>query len=485
MKNPFKKIKIPGPESESEKRSQEVDQLMSDWYCLGNKSDLTRLDRLGNWRIVLIGFIAFILVSAFGLVSIYWMIEGKTVPLQTEPQATPDSLLLDIRAPAKIDSGDTVVLIITYQNISKVRLTDLNLNVFYPDNFVFLESSDQEPQNSDQNFWRLPSLEPQSSRKLKIKGQILGASQEIKQVRAILMYKPTNFHSTFKREARAEFRINKSVLAVSLDAPDNLLPDQEVELKVLVQNTSENSLEDIRVRLSLPEKLAVKSMSEQLAENVWFIDQIAPDQRRILEIKGSLTAQPGELAEFRAEVGLDQEGRFVLQNQDVIVAGVIEPEVDLSVELVPDSDLAIQDDQVIGLRFGQSMAVRAIINNLSTLMLEDGILDLKIDDNQNVLVWDSLRVLEDYTYEVVSKASGMAKNEKIVRLQGFGAIPPVQEIIINFSFDLIEVPYDIGASEFAVKILPSFRAASPDLSVPIEAVGKAAEFDINKHSLSN
>ncbi|MEK9166075.1 MAG: hypothetical protein AAB525_04445 [Patescibacteria group bacterium] len=457
----FKKTKIPGPDSESEKRGLEADQLMSQWYQTGNREDMHLLKKRGNWRSILILFIVFALISALGLASIYWIIQGSAIPLQSDPTVINEPLLMKAEAPNQVDSGDTVTLVITYQNIGKARLIDLYLTVLYPDNFIFLDSSPEHPQNSDQNYWKLPALEPNNSRKLEIKGQILGYSEEIKKIEAKMFYKPTNFHSTFQEEAEAEFDINKSVLDISLEAPDNLLPEQKAECRILVKNTSENILDKVKIKLTLPPDLNISETSAVVTDGVWLIDKLQAGEERELKITGNLQARAGELKEFRAEAGIEENGQFILQNQAVFVAGVVDPKVEIEVKSASEA------------KFGEVLRAQVVINNFSILILENGVLELKVNDSQDLLLWDSLLVLDDYKYEVI------AESEKKIRFIGLKALEPAQELVINFSFDLIEVPYNQEIEEFAVEAEPLFSAVSQDLTVPVEVKGERVKFLIS------
>jgi len=461
MRNFFKKTKIPGPNSESEKRGLEADQLMSQWYRTGKQEDMRLLNKRGDWRSILIVFIVFVLISALGIVSIYWIIQGNAIPLQTDSAVINEPLLMKAEVPNQVNSGDIVTLVITYQNIGKARLTGLSLNVLYPDNFIFLESSPEQPQNSDQNYWKLPVLEPNNSRKIEIKGQILGYSEEIKKIEAKMFYKPTNFHSTFQEEADAEFAINKSVLNIILEAPDNLLPEQKVECRVSVKNTSENILDKVKIKLTLPEDLNVSETSAVVADRVWLIDKLQAGEERELKIIGNLKARAGELKEFRAEAGIEENGQFILQNQAVFVAGVVDPKVEIEVKPLSEA------------KFGKVLQAQAVINNFSILILEDGVLELKVSDRQDLLLWDSLLVLDDYKYEVIAESS--------IRFTGLKALEPADEMVINFSFGLIGVPYDQGAGEFFIEITPAFSAVSQDLTVPAEVEGDGVKLLITNY----
>jgi len=465
----FKKSKIPGPSSKEQKRHQEVDKIVANWYTGNQTEEIKKPIRTSFWSLVLIFFVIFTIVTAAALFGIYWILQGNSSVLEPEFPSiveTIDSLILDLQAPQEIDSGETMKIIVTYQNTGKARLVDLNLDLFYPDNFIFELASPHKPQNSENSFWRLPSLLPQTSSKLEITGQVLGRRGDLNQIKAVLVYKPTNFHSTFKTEAQAEFTIKNSHLALELQAPDNLLTEQDLTCSVKVINTSEINLKNIKVKLDLPKGLEV-AQEANLVDWVWTLPELPAKAEQVLEADGTIFAKAGELKEFKAEVGFDKDGQFVLQDQVSHIAAVIDPQINLK----------IQSDST-NLSFGDVLRARVFLANLSTLSLEDLELSIIVQDDQSLLLWKSFKLLDDYNYEIISESSDLSSGQTKIRFNDLPILQPIDEFNINFLFDLIKVPYDISAGDFAIKVTPYLKVSSKDLSVPIEVKAKTYQFSI-------
>ena len=460
----FNKRRLPGPDTPQEQRCQEVEQMIGQWYQDKDVNKNTVFKPRSSWRVVFIILIIFLLTVILGLGSIYWLLTGRAVPPTGEVVADP--LKMEIQWPTTVNSGEQVKIIITLSNTSAARLIDLDLNVLYPDNFVYLKSQPDAPYNSDQNSWRVQSLEAQASYKLEIEGQILGKSGEEKIVEAAVVYKPINFHSTFKGHAQAKFIINKSVLDISLEAPDNLLAEQDLTFKVKVKNASVLKLEGVSVRLDYPSDLQIKSSGPGLSEKVWNVGSLAPAEEKEMALSGRLVSKPSALKEFKAEVGLMQNGVFVLQNQVVHIAGVISPDVNITLE--PAGGLS-------EFKFGEPFQLAVLVSNLSTLALEQGTLAIDVTDNADLLLWDTFKALGDYPFEVEKGDSVESNMHKIV-FKNLPAMEPAGEWKIEFSLESIEVPYDIEDSDFKIIVKPSLSATSPDLAVPLKVTGNEREF---------
>lgn len=446
--------------------------MMQEWYA-GRAEELSYLKRRKGWKSFLFMLSFFLFAVAAGAATIYWVIEGKPLPFNRaiDTNTASDPLLVSVASPRTVNSGSSIDIVVTYQNTSKVRLIDLQMQMFFPANFLFVRSTPAEPYNTQKNYWRLPALEPRESSKVVITGQVVGASLEKKSVEAVVLYKPTNFHSTFKKTASTEFAISKSVLDLAIVGPDTLLPTQEISYTIEVKNTADIALENIVVRLSFSEHIQITSSLPKVEEGVWFVQRLEPGETSKLTISGELKARGGDLITIKAEAGIREEGEIVLQNYRAVLAPVISPDVSLVIERV---------DSGVPLRFGTALQAEARINNLSSLDLENPTLELVISDRQDVLEEKSFTVGAPYTREIIDEKKDSLGEKMAVRVSNLSPIGSGEEASIPFTVEIIDVPYDIGALEYIVEVTPRLKAESPDVSVPIEIVGSRAAFRIER-----
>ena len=468
MHKPFVKVNIPGPASETEKREEEVDQMMKEWYE-PRPLDQSLVKRRRGWKSLLFMFLLFLVVAVFGGLTIYFAIEGKSLPFSKNIGVNDnDPLLLTISAPAFANSGEIIDVVFVYQNVSKVRLTDVELQIFFPENFVFLESVPYKPYNAGQNYWKLPTLEPISSNKLTVKGQVVGSQNEQKRVEAVLLYKPTNFHTQFKKIEFADFFVNESVLGITLDGPDNLLPHQEARYTVAIKNTAKTQVQNIVVSLSLPEEFLITSSSKVIEDKSWNIPTLSAGDAQTLELTGTLNARGGDLINFKAEAAIQEQGKFLLQNYATILATVIDPDIRILIK---------RQDEEKPLTFGGTLLVEVSIENASTLNIADASVDIIIVDTDDLLLWNTIKVGESYSYELMD-AKGEGGGGKVIRIKNISALKSSDEARISFAVDSIKVPYDIHSGKYAVRMKPVFTGHSDDISLPLASEGKEAEFAI-------
>ncbi|OGY73996.1 MAG: hypothetical protein A3H07_01550 [Candidatus Jacksonbacteria bacterium RIFCSPLOWO2_12_FULL_44_15b] len=474
MRDVFRKNPLPGPDANQQGRDTATEALMEEWYKneqeenFASVKGMFRPRRTGSWRAVWIALFIFFIIVGFGVFAVYWIIEGRTIPLQDPAGAESEILEVAFSSPEYADSGDTVSLTLTYTNTGKSHLTDVVAAVIYPDNFIFLESAPIAPENFDKNYWRIPSIPPNVSGKLEITGQLLGVQDEVKQFDAVVMYKAANFHSTFRASALQKIIIRQSVLAVEIFGPENLISNQEVRYVISVLNIAGTALKNVRVRLVYPEELALSSPLPDTVEKVWRTSELLPGEKKEIAIAGVLPGKSGDLKEFKAQAGIERDGKFVLQNQAALVASVIEPIIEIEANFGSSSTV----------HFGEPFETSIHIGNASTLILDRGILEVTISDPENVIIWDTFKTDPLYRYEVVSEKNDGVKGSRIARFSEIGIIAPADEIYITFSVSLIDVPYDLETNDFYIELTPHFQAGSEGVTALLEVTGTRVRADV-------
>lgn len=506
LKN-FHQKKISGPETTAEYRAEQTDYLIKDWYRqTGGRQTFERKRKAGAaifLIFILIILMILILVWRDKLPNLFFLNFGKKLgqfSLMADSETEQDMLTLTIEGPFDVSAGSEISYNISWTNNNKAALQDLELTLKYPDNFNFINSSPFIPANSGQNNWALDSLTANETKRLEIKGQILGSRGEEKILSASLTYKPVNFHSKFKQSADYKFLIINSTLSLSLVLPNSLLLSQDLEYEVNYQNTSALDLENVILKIYEPGDFTgkIKELpagvvldAEDLSENqetkrLIFTNLPSSEQGKI-KIRGEFKSSVLGLAEFRAEIGLqDDKGAFVLQNQAIKIAGIIKPEVELSLNLT--NQLKTAQNGLPIFSFGDNAAATVKLHNLSSLNLKNGILTLFIEDEEGLIKNNKINFLTATLNQAGLPADSLITDNSQFKLSQLAPeisrdpnnkyrtqivwrltedFLPAAEAIFKFDFDLIEVPLDIGG-DFTIELQGKFSAVSEDVSAPLE-----------------
>lgn len=93
-------------------------------------------------------------------------------------------IILEVRAPQNISSGDAVDYLITYRNDGTESLDNLSVKIEYPEGFVF---SKADPASSEgNNVWNIGDLAENQSGKIVVSGKLEGERDNVKSVKAYL-----------------------------------------------------------------------------------------------------------------------------------------------------------------------------------------------------------------------------------------------------------------------------------------------------------
>lgn len=224
---------------------------------------------------------------------------------------------VELKAPEESASGSEAAYEIMVKNLSNSRLLSLNLEIFYPRGFTFIDSTPDLPPEDLRRF-AFADLSPGEEDKLVIVGRLEGSVQEIKTMSLKLHYIPENFRSAFVAEASASTMILAPDLALKVFAPPRLVSGQTITYEFKITNFSSRSFSDLLLKVSYPEKFAPSSdgtsppgrTTGEGAE--WMINNLAVGETKNIIAIGRISAVPGTESFAQAELFLkDSDGDLV------------------------------------------------------------------------------------------------------------------------------------------------------------------------------
>jgi hypothetical protein len=126
--------------------------------------------------------IASVMITALIIVAGLWFLRNKN---NSSPESA--NVLLSIKGPDSMASGNEGEYRFIYTNAESSDLNNITLEVFFPSNFKFA-SSEPEPSSGNGQRYNLPVLRQGQSAEVKIKGKVIGATGETKEMRARLNF---------------------------------------------------------------------------------------------------------------------------------------------------------------------------------------------------------------------------------------------------------------------------------------------------------
>ncbi len=257
--------------------------------------------------------------------------EAKPVPAQVE---------VTIDAPNTAPSGGEAVYKVKITNKDTATLTNVQLEVVYPEGGSYVDSTPKSSGLSGTTF-PVPDLEQGQTVAVLIKARVQGQINDEKKFVAKLHYRYSNFSSEFVSEATHTVRLVAADVALELSGPQTTNNAQVVTYEVRYKNNSDKSIENGRIELTYPEHFQFASSEPQpnLSKNIWNIGTLEKGQEGRITFQGSFSsASPNQSETFRAAfLVLDASGNFFTQADTTFTTGIGSLPLTVSQEVIGGS----------------------------------------------------------------------------------------------------------------------------------------------------
>ncbi len=197
-------------------------------------------------------------------------------------------VVLTIKAPEKIVSGEQVELLIKYQNKENVKVKNLELRIAYPKGFHYISAEPQATTLSS-NVWQLKDLKAGESGQIRLIAQIIGQLDEEISLEPVLSYEPSNFSSFFESKALKVFKIDSLLMDFQVKAPAEIGNNNRVTYQLSYKNLSELPLDNFRIRLEYPDNFNIIETggdAKLLTADTWDIGRIMKNEENNITITG-------------------------------------------------------------------------------------------------------------------------------------------------------------------------------------------------------
>ena len=278
---------------------------------------------------------------------------------------------IDLKFASEASSGQEIEYQWQITNQERVVLRDMEVNLWYPDNFIF-QRSDPSPVNSYNNLWKIPSLDPGETIKMSLTGQLLGEVGQDKKFELTASYIPINFHSRFEVKKEWVTSIKDSIIALAIQAPVNLINGQQLEYAVLYENKSDIEQKGVIIKIIRPDGFAlIRQDPVSTRADEWEIGNVSAHQKGVITILGTISGQRDEQRQLVAMIGYKDFGEFRIQNQISHISSFITPELGIDFAVSgANQELSWGDELVYTIEFVNKSDV-ALANMQMEMVITD------------------------------------------------------------------------------------------------------------------
>ena len=360
--------------------------------------------------------------------------------LQPKSHFSESGVIISVSGEEKVKVGEVQRYRVRYRNAQNVDLTNVLLQIRYPEGFIFTEAS-RNPTNEAKGEWILGGLQGQDSGYIDIYGKMYGTVGSQQSFRIFLNYKAENFNSEFQKADSLVVEIAESPYNLIVEAPEQIVSGSELELTIYAEQASAEYLENLAVEIESNASFSVRDSSpkqDQFVENRWNLKDAEGGKVTIKGVFDSaLLEEDGNLV-IRLVGWKDEDrsvGGYVYKSQEYLVKIL---EADLISNLVingSSSRLTVQPGETLNgtivLRNSGETPLKKVVARV--------VFDAPASGKDSILNWTAID--NPQNADIVGEQLSVGTRRGILtwdrdQILDLRQIDPAEEIIADFSLPI-------------------------------------------------
>lgn len=218
-----------------------------------------------------------------------------------------DVLKVEILGKNEVELAEEVEYRVKYKNNGDFRLEDAKLIFDYPENSIV------DGEKSSRKEMKLDDIYPGEEKTVSFKARIFGTEGEVKETKAEISYHPKNIKSTYTSPRTFSTLIKTVPIQFDFNLPSRTESGKEIKFRLDYYSNVDYPLSDLGIKVYYPEGFEFKSSNPKALEKTeWNFSLLNRAQPGRIEISGILKGEMEESKIFKAEIGMWQEGKFIL-----------------------------------------------------------------------------------------------------------------------------------------------------------------------------
>jgi len=306
-------------------------------------------------------------------------------------------LKLEILGPESVQMGEEIEYTLRYKNNGNFTLKDSKLIFEYPE-YSLVEGGKTRVTKD------LEDIYPGQENILQFKARLFGKENELKVARAWLSYQLKNLEASFESETTFTTKIEFIPLTLEFDLSSKLETGREIQFSLNYFSNIDYSFSDLRLTVEYPEGFEfLEADPRGLEKNEWEIPFLKKAEGGRIKIKGKLKGEAGEKQNFKAELGMWQEGEFILLKETEKEIEAINPLLYISQRINGFSDYVASPGEELHYEiFFKNIGATPFENQFLLARLDGSAFDLstlkagsgEYKSNDNLIIWDWKKVPE-------------------------------------------------------------------------------------------
>ena len=327
-------------------------------------------------------FIILFLIIAAGAIG-FW--------IYRESMFSGEILSLNIAGPATATVGDEITYTIKYKNNGNFTLQNPSLMFYMPDNSLTEDGKTIVNQN-------LKDIYPGDEEIVSFKTRLLGKEGDIKTAKVSIAYTPINLTVRYESDATFDTKINNVPITLDFDLPQKVEKGKQLQYSVNYLSNIDYPLENLSLKINPINGFDFVSADPLSLDNVeWKLPTLNKTQGGSVKITGNVLADIGQSLTFSAELGMWQNGNFIVIKQASQDVQVIQPQLFISQQVNGSESYVASPGETLHYQvFFRNIGSTPFNNLTMTIKLDPSVLDLSTTQTQtnqaqingNIITWN-------------------------------------------------------------------------------------------------
>ncbi|MCA9363476.1 hypothetical protein KC851_04100 [Candidatus Kaiserbacteria bacterium] len=288
-------------------------------------------------------------------------------------QISSDNIQVSVSGPNYIGGGELLAMQVTVSNQNSVPIESATLIVKYPPG---TRSADADAKTLYEERIPIGQIAVGEVKKVPINVTVFGEENDNKQIETIVEYRVDGSNGMFYKDATPlALRISSSPLVLRVENIEKVSSGQLVDVTLTAVSNAPSALRDILISASYPNGFKLESSNPEpvFGDNVWQIDEILPEEKAVITLKGIVSGLTDETFRINFAAGpSDPDNRYI------VAANLAEGRADFEIER-PFIDVGVTiDDSVVSpviLTEGETTNVKVDIENT----LDETVYDMTVE----------------------------------------------------------------------------------------------------------
>lgn len=215
--------------------------------------------------------------------------------------ASPNNIDIAVSGPASVAAGEPTELQIAVTNNNRVPLELTRLVVTYPDG---TRSADDFRTPQPQLSQDLQTIDPGATRQGTVTSVFSGTEGQHANVKVELEYHLNGSSAIFVATSNYDITFNSSPLSISVDGNTQAISGQPMELDVNIASNTKAPVKDALLHVDFPFGFKLTSSAPPgIGNNLWSLGDIAPGDKRVVTLMGTLMGETNDVRVFNFTAG--------------------------------------------------------------------------------------------------------------------------------------------------------------------------------------